>query len=102
MCGRYIILTEAPCRHPAMKKVTADPTLLNLKNDIFPLIKNIIIPKVLTLLYLVQPKMLAVIYWNLYVVETWYIEKLIDVSELHKSKCCSVGPHICKTILFHS
>ena len=86
---------------PHCDGVTIDPLLLNMKNIIFPLISSIILPKMLTLLYPLQPETLAVVYWNLYVVLEYNIEKWIDVSELPKLTCCFVGWHTCKTILFH-
>ena len=73
MCGRSIFNRSASS--PPRDDVTTDPTLLNMKNDIFPLIYNIVLSKVLTLHYPVHPEMLAVIYWNLYVVLKWYIER---------------------------
>ena len=60
MCGRSIFNRSALL--PPRDEVTMDPTLLNMKNDKLPLISNIILPKMLTLLYPVHPEMLAVIY----------------------------------------
>ena len=65
-----------------------------MKNGIFPLISNTILPKLLTLIYHAQPETLAVIYQNRYVALKCYIEKWNDVSELYKLTYCSVGRHM--------
>ena len=100
MCVRYIADKSAPSPHH--DEVTTDSILLNMKNDMFLLVSNIILSKMLTLLYPVQPESLAVIYLNMYVVIRCYIGKWIDVPKLYKFTCCSVGRHTCKTIRFHS
>ena len=78
-----------------------DQMLLNMKINIFFLISNIILPKVLNLLNHVQPETLAVIYWKLYVVLKCYIEKWIVISELYNGTYFSVDRHTCKTNLTH-
>ena len=100
ICVRYMFTRSTSSPHH--DEVTTDPVLLNIKNAIFYLISNIILPKVLSLLYPVQHEKLAVIYWNLYVVPKYHIEKWIDVSELNKLTCSIVGWHTCNTTLFHS
>ena len=60
------------------------------------------LPKVVAMLYHVQPETLAVIYWKLYMVLKYYIEKGVDVTELYKLMCCGIGRHTYKTILFHT
>ena len=56
----------------------------------------------LTLLYPVKPEALALMCWIRYVILKCYIEKRINVTELYKLICCSVGRHTCKTIWFYS
>ena len=51
-------------------EVKIDLMLVNMKDNIFPLISTIILPKVLTLCYPVDLDTLAVIYWNSYVALT--------------------------------
>ena len=45
-------------------EVKMDLVLVNMKNNIFPLISTIILPKVLILCYPVHIETLAVIFWN--------------------------------------
>ena len=52
-CVGYIFARGA--MSPQCDEVTMDSVLLNMKNDVFVLISNIILQKVLTLLYPVQP-----------------------------------------------
>ena len=84
MCVGYIFVWSTSSPHH--DEVTTDPKSLSMKCNIFPLISNIILPKVLTLPYPEQHETLALVYWNLYMVLKCYIEKLIDVSELHKTR----------------
>ena len=72
MCVGYIFARSASS--PQRDEVRTEWMLLSMENNVFPLISNIILPKVSTLLYPVQPEMLAVIYWNLYLVLKCYIE----------------------------
>ena len=100
ICIRYISAWSTLSLH--CDELSMDPMVLNRKYDIFPRISTVILPKVLARLYHVQPEMLAMIYWNLYAILICYIEKWVDLSELYKIMCCSVGWHTCKTIFFHS
>ena len=61
-----------------------DPMLVNMKNDILPLISVIILPKVLTLYHPVHIETLAAIYWKSFVALNFQREKSVDVSQLYK------------------
>ena len=62
-CVGYI--SDRSVSSPRLDEARIGPMLFNVKNDMFLLGTNIILPKVLTLLYPVQPETLAVVYWNL-------------------------------------
>ena len=74
MCVGYFFVRSASL--PRRDEVTTGPTVLNMTNNIFPLVSNVIIPKVLTLFYSAHYETLAVVYWNLYVVLKYYAVKL--------------------------
>ena len=60
-----------------------DLMLVNMKNDIFPLISTIILHKVLILGDLVHLETLVAIYWNSCVALKYQIEKSINGSQLY-------------------
>ena len=71
MCVGYILVSRASSIY--RDEVTIDPMLPNKANDIFPLISTIMHSNVLILLYPVQPEMLVVISWYLYVLIKYYM-----------------------------
>ena len=71
MCVGYILASRASSIY--RDEVTIDPMLPNKANDIFPLISTIMHSNVLILLYPVQPEMLVVISWYLYVLIKYYM-----------------------------
>ena len=95
ICAGYILARSASSPDTQWGDNRPD----TMKNDLFLPISTIILPKVLNLLYFLQPQKFAVIYWNLYQVLKCYIENLIDISQLYKSICCSVARPTC--IIFY-
>ena len=82
--------------------VKIDLMLANMKNNTFPRISTIILPKVLTVCYSVHLEILAVICGNLCVPLKCQREKWIDISQLYKNHGCNVGQQTCKIFVFHS
>ena len=82
ICVEYIFVQSSS---PLDREVKMDLMLVNMKNNLFPLISTIILPKVLTLCYPVHLETLAVIYWNSCVaLKCQKKQKQIEVSQLHK------------------